>query len=102
MNVWIENDKVTWHIGYFRKRRSATTYEVEQLLRMDKGNDLAWIHPLKPVIDVIDDEQVMRLRNGKRFPVLGAWNNERLNKFTVKNLNDILQSFSAFKIKFMS
>ena len=102
VNVWIENDKVTWHIGYFRKRRSATTYEVEQLLRMDKDNDLAWIHPLKPVIDVIDDEQVMRLRNGKRFPVLGAWNNERLNKFTVKNLNDILQSFSAFKIKFIS
>ena len=99
--MWIVNQKVTWHIGYFRKMRSAKTYEVEQILRLDEDSDLAWIHPHKPVIDVIDDEQVLRLGNGKRFPVLGTWNNERLNKFYVKNLNEIVNSFNTFKIKFM-
>ena len=101
VNVWIVKEEVTWHIGYFRIMRSAKTYEVEQLLRLDKDSDLAWIHPHKPVKDIIDDEQVLIMGNGKRFPVLGTWNNELLNKFHVKNLNDIVTSFNTFKIKFL-
>ena len=60
-------------------------YEVEQLLWLEKDSDLTWIHPNKPIFDVIDDEHVD-----------GTWNNERLNKFQVKNLNDIVTSFNNF------
>ena len=74
---------------------------MEQLLRGDEKNDLVWMHPQKPVVDVIDDEQVLRLTNGKRFPVHGMWNNERLNKFCLKNVNEITTSFENFKLHFI-
>ena len=50
VNISIVNGKVTWHIGYFRKMRSAKMYEVEQLLRLEKDSDLTWIHPNKPIL----------------------------------------------------
>ena len=101
VNLWYEKGNVTWYIGYFRKMVTTSTYELEQLLRFDEKSDLFWMHPQKPVIDVIDDEQVLRLTNGKRHPVHGTWNNERLNKFCLKTMNEIIKSFESFKVNFI-
>ena len=58
-------------------------------------SDLHCVHPVNQIVDEIDSYQVLQLRNGKRHPVEGKWNFERLNKFTLKNINDISRVFDT-------
>ena len=68
-------------------------FDVEQLVRASEDSDLHWVHPVNQIVDEIDSDQVLRLRNGKRHSVQRKWNFERLNKFTLKNINDISKAF---------
>ena len=100
VNVWDEGGKITWYIGYFKSMKRDNIYEVEQLVRVNEDSDLCWVHPDNPIVEEIDSDQVLRSRNGKRHHVEGKWNFERLNKFTLKNINDISKAFDSFKITF--
>ena len=100
VNVWIENGKVVWYIGYFKKVLGDDLYEVEQLFRLKDGSDVYWQYPLQSVIDEIDSAQVLRCNNGKRFPVDGEWDYGRVNNFCLKNVDDIIKQFDKFKTKF--
>ena len=99
VNVWHETEKIQWYVGYF-KAMKGDIFDVEQLVRASEDSDLHWVHPVNQIVDEIDSDQVLRLRNGKRHPVEGKWNFQRLNKFILKNINDISKVFDTFKINF--
>ena len=72
-------------------------FEVEQLIRLNDKSDLEWVYPENDVIEVIDSDQVLCTKNGKRYPVQGRWSLGRINKFLVKNINDITKTFEDSK-----
>ena len=48
-------------------------FEVEQLIRLNDKSDLEWVYPENDVIEVIDSDQVLCTKNGKRYPVQGRF-----------------------------
>ena len=99
VNVWHEGETINWYLGYFTSIKEENIFVVEQLVRAG-GSDLMWVHPSTPVFEDIDSDQVLRCKNGKLFPVKGNWNYERLNKFVLKNKDDICKAFESFKVNF--
>ena len=101
VTLWLDGDgDVIWNIGYFTKQVSATVYEVEQLVRKVPGDDVHWINPVKPIIEVVDEEQVLRRESGARLEVIGQWDFSRVNVFCLKNLNAVKDLFIQVKDTF--
>ena len=67
---------------------------------MNENSDLCWVHPTNPIIEEVDSEQIIRDKNSKRQIVVGSCNFESLNKFTVKNIYEILCAFESFRLTF--
>ena len=101
VNIWNEAGDVTWYLGYFNSMKADDLFVVEQLVRVDKNSDLMWIHPVTPILEDVDASQVLRLKNGKRFDVKGAWNCERKNKLILKNKDEITKEFQSIKTTFI-
>ena len=100
VNVWYEGENIKWYIGFFKSMKEDRVYKVEQLVPVDENSHLQWVHPVNPIVEDIDSDQVLRFKNGKRHTVEGKWNFERLNKFTLKNIDNISNAFESFKLNF--
>ena len=97
VTMWWENDSVAWYIGYFKEVTTENEFLVEHLTRKSKQQSTFWVHAPNEVCDNVESEQVLKLENGKRFPVVGQWNFERNNTFCLKNMNDIVKRFNSVK-----
>ena len=89
VNMWFENNTPTWYIGYFKRQLSKTEYEVEQLSRKDSGSSVFWVHPEKPIIEKIDNEQILCTQSGHLLIPVGQWDFGRNNTVSLKNINII-------------
>ena len=98
VSVWYEGEQTTWYIGFFTSIKDDQTFVVEQLVRVERGADLMWVHPSSPILEEVTSDQVLRYKNGKLLEVKGSWNYERKNKFTLKNKDEIKKEFESFKM----
>ena len=97
VSMWIEDTTANWYIGYFKRQVSSGRYEVEQLLRKEKSNSIHWMHPETPILETIDQAQILSTKRGKLLAPVGEWSFGRNNTFLLKNADSIKKEFDAAK-----
>ena len=92
-----ENEKLKWHVGYFRKILSEDTYQVEMLQRVKSDSHLYWKYPNHEVNDHVHKDQILRHDDGKLFNVDGTWDlGSRVNNFCLKQCDDVRRKVENF------